>query len=1066
MTGTPQITLETGTTDRTVNYSSGSGSNTLTFTYTVQAGDTSSDLDYVATNSLALNSGTIRDAAGNNATLTLPTPGAANSLGNNKAITIDGTPPTVTSVSSSTANGSYKTGDNIAITVAFSESVTVTGTPQITLETGTTDRTVNYSSGSGSNTLTFTYTVQAGDTSSDLDYVATNSLALNSGTIRDAAGNNATLTLPTPGAANSLGNNKAITIDGTPPTVTSVSSSTANGSYKTGDNIAITVAFSESVTVTGTPQITLETGTTDRTVNYSSGSGSNTLTFTYTVQAGDTSSDLDYVATNSLALNSGTIADTAGNNATLTLATPGAANSLGNNKTIVIDSSAPSVIEILTSQNNTTYKAGDKFSVFVQFTESVNITGVPQLTLETGTNDAVVDYKATSSSTVEFEYTVRVGDTSADLDIISASALSLNGGTIKDVAGNDATLTLPFGTNSNSLASLRNIIIDGVPPTFENSTPSVSSITQTGFTLSTDINESGIVYYVVVADGATAPTPAEVKAGTGNGGSGQVTSNNQAVTTGGFTNNFNITGLTLGTAYDVYVIAEDTAGNIQASVEKIDVSILQQPLLTFADINATYGDANFDLQATSNSAGTISYSIQGANTTGTILSGINNQNVNLGTVGTVTIRATQAANGSFTSATKDITLTISQKAITVTAQNQSKIYGNTLTLDVTAFIITGLVNGDTAASLGFNSATITSTGGLDANSNTAAATYTGNLVISGFSNSNYNISYVNGDLIVNEKAITITADAKSKVYGQADPIFTYKITAGTLEAGDVINGTLSRTPGEDAGIYGISSKLSSSNYNITFRSAFFYIIEKEITITADAKSKVYGDDDPTLTYQITAGSLETGDELSGNLSRVAGENVGTYTIASTLANSNYDITFVNANLTITKANQTITFDELIHNEDVFTLTATASSGLAVSYTSSDTSIATIDGNIVTILKPGSLTITASQAGNENFEAAQDVSQTLNVMTLSTSDIVFTQNSVAIYPNPAIQSFKIDLNVENTNVSIFDITGKLIKSIENYTPAKAINISNLKVGTYLIRIKSDNKMITKRLVKTK
>jgi len=55
--------------------------------------------------------------------------------------------------------------------------------------------------------------VQAGDTSADLDYVATNSLALNSGTITDSAGNNATLTLPTPGAANSLGANKAIVID-------------------------------------------------------------------------------------------------------------------------------------------------------------------------------------------------------------------------------------------------------------------------------------------------------------------------------------------------------------------------------------------------------------------------------------------------------------------------------------------------------------------------------------------------------------------------------------------------------------------------------------------------------------------------------------------------------------------------------------------------------------------------------------------------------------------------------------------------------------------------------------
>lgn len=106
-----------------------------------------------------------------------------------------GTAPTVSSVNSSTANGSYKAGDVISIQVNFSTSVTVTGTPKLTLETGTTDRTINYVSGSGSSSLTFTYTVQAGDTSSDLDYQSTSALALNGGTIRDSAGNDATSSL-------------------------------------------------------------------------------------------------------------------------------------------------------------------------------------------------------------------------------------------------------------------------------------------------------------------------------------------------------------------------------------------------------------------------------------------------------------------------------------------------------------------------------------------------------------------------------------------------------------------------------------------------------------------------------------------------------------------------------------------------------------------------------------------------------------------------------------------------------------------------------------------------------
>ena len=65
-----------------------------------------------------------------------------------------------------------------------------------------------------------------GDTSSDLDYKATSSLALNGGTIKDAALNNATLTLASPGATNSLGDNKALIVDTTVPTVTNVTSTT------------------------------------------------------------------------------------------------------------------------------------------------------------------------------------------------------------------------------------------------------------------------------------------------------------------------------------------------------------------------------------------------------------------------------------------------------------------------------------------------------------------------------------------------------------------------------------------------------------------------------------------------------------------------------------------------------------------------------------------------------------------------------------------------------------------------------------------------------------------------
>ena len=515
VTGTPQLTLETGNSNAVVNYSSGTGTNTLTFNYTVASDHITSDLDYVATTSLIgpapnpgtpvykdtnggaqrvtvngnyayvgdgssglaiidisdptnpgtpiyrdtngdtygvaisgnyayvgndisglaiipTNPGSINDAAGNVATLTLVSPGAANSLGANKAIVVDSTVPSITNVTSTAADGSYKSGDVIPITVEFSEVVNVTGTPQLTLETGSSDAVVDYSSGTGTNTLTFNYTVASDNTTSDLDYVATSSLALNSGTINDAAGNAATLTLSSPGATNSLGANKAIVVDGTVPTITRVTSTAANGSYKVGDVIPITVEFSEVVNITGTPQLTLETGSTDAVVDYSSGTGTNIFTFNYTVASDHTTSDLDYVATSSLALNSGTINDAGGNAATLVLASPGAANSLGANKAIVVDGTVPTMsitanegIDGFTSEDST-------LSLTFASSESITDFTIADITVTGGTMSALV---AVNDSTYTATFTPS-GE--------GAKTRGVAVGAYKDVVGNQNIAAAQF----------------------------------------------------------------------------------------------------------------------------------------------------------------------------------------------------------------------------------------------------------------------------------------------------------------------------------------------------------------------------------------------------------------------------------------------------------------------------------------------------------------------------------------------------------------------------------------------------------------------------------------------
>ncbi|MCP8690154.1 DUF4347 domain-containing protein, partial [Marinobacterium sedimentorum] len=156
--------------------------------------------------------------------------------------------PLVTSVSSSTPDGDFKIGDIVSITVAFNQVVTVNtigGTPQLQLETGTTDQTINYVSGSGSSTLTFQYTVQAGDESADLDYLSTNALTLNGATIQNGSGDNAILTLATPGDVNSLGANKALVVDGVRPTASIVVADTA---LAVGETSGVTITFNEAVT--------------------------------------------------------------------------------------------------------------------------------------------------------------------------------------------------------------------------------------------------------------------------------------------------------------------------------------------------------------------------------------------------------------------------------------------------------------------------------------------------------------------------------------------------------------------------------------------------------------------------------------------------------------------------------------------------------------------------------------------------------------------------------------------------------------------------------------------------
>jgi hypothetical protein len=426
--------------------------------------------------------------------------------------TIDLLPPTVTNVTSNTAAGAYNAGAAIDVRVTFSEVVTASGSPTITVETGAVDRTATFAAGSGTATLRFTYTVAAGDTSADLDYTSANALA---GSIVDAAGNAATLTLPTPGAPGSLAANEAIVIDTTAPAVANVTSTTVDGPYAVNEAVNVRVVFSEAVTVAGgTPTVTLETGAVNRTAVYASGSGTTTLDFTYLVQAGDVAPDLDYTNTGALAFGGASIEDAAGNSATLTLPAPGAPGSLAANKDIEIDGIPPTVTNVTSPMPNGTYNDTAVITIQVQFTETVVVTNVPTLNLETGAIDRDATYSTGSATpTLAFVYLVEPGDQSPDLDYRLATSLA---GTIRDVAGNNATLTLPNPGTAGSLGANKAIVIDAVAPTVTITSPADGASVGPRVTYSWTVNDGSPTtcsFDGSPAMSCTSPVVTNIKAG-------------------------------------------------------------------------------------------------------------------------------------------------------------------------------------------------------------------------------------------------------------------------------------------------------------------------------------------------------------------------------------------------------------------------------------------------------------------------------------------------------------------------------------------------------------------------
>ncbi|WP_370624457.1 autotransporter-associated beta strand repeat-containing protein, partial [Polynucleobacter sp. AM-26B4] len=259
-------------------------------------------------------------------------------------------------------------------------------------------------------------------------------------------------------------------------------------------------------------------------------------------------------------------------------------------------------------------------------------------------------------------------------------------------------------------------------------------------------------------------------------------------------------------------------------------------------------------------------------------------------------------------------VTITAKTLTITANNNSKTYGDTLTFGSgsTAFTQVGLIGSQTIGSV---TITDTNNGGIAGAGVSGSYALTPSLATGGtFTPSNYDISYVAGSLTINKATLTVTADNQTRVYGDSNPTLTYGITgyvnsenatlAGITGTPSITTTATAASSVRDYTITSAANDLSAANYQFSYVDGTLTVNRRPVTVTADDKTRVYGDANPTLTFAVAADGTGTSrgmynsQSLSGSVTTAAtiASNVNAYAITQNTVtnanNSNYDITFV------------------------------------------------------------------------------------------------------------------------------------------------------------------------------
>ena len=425
--------------------------------------------------------------------------------------------------STSWASGVYRIGDDVQVTVTFSENVTVTGAPQLELNIGGSAKTAEYDSTDGSKVI-FSYTVAEGHRDANGIAIGANKLTLNSGSIKDAANNPATLT------HSAVADQDGHKVDGVRPRIDRLfllaSTGGSDGAYSEGEELIIAAEFTEDHprgSATGPPQIKLDFDGADKMAQWDPSlivlnTPRDYGLFSYVIKQGDLGSDGVVISADSIDLNGGFIRDPAGNDAVLTHAAVAASS------TFIVDAVAPTVSSItITSDpgDDDSYGTGDTIEVTVTFSENMSlpasITCSPdvvhcraELELDIGGTPRTADYQSHAGADVVFSYTVQASD--ADENGIAIGANKLTGQRIRDAAGkfgsgiNDADLSHAAVTDDGGHRVARS----SVPAEDEPGTVELSSVQpQVGTTLTATLSDpDGDITGLTWSAGWTATGPA------------------------------------------------------------------------------------------------------------------------------------------------------------------------------------------------------------------------------------------------------------------------------------------------------------------------------------------------------------------------------------------------------------------------------------------------------------------------------------------------------------------------------------------------------------------------------